>query len=352
MYGANALAMEGQDISIIFTSLFDGNLIKGLLLMMGSTIVHTNIIQVFGLLIVYLAGAFVFVISIYAIYLFFKTKMHEKTYIPIMFMIYGFISMLLLFIGRYGLFGDLTYLTSSRYTCDTIVALIGIIWIYAYSINYNNFSFKKPIVIISILPIIVVSVATSVNNLSESVYAPYRGSYFQGILDTVLMDDITLATDEQIAATQANSREIFENGVNIMKKYNLGVFKALPSDEERKKYNEQKIGNTLTSIKKIEGFNSDGWVGKDVSFDIRAKKSSEIIILGYYPGKITGNEKISILLNDAVQSEYIVTDANIEMKLDIPNGKVSNVKLISNFGIQSESDTRELAFVMTSVSGS
>lgn len=352
MWGANALAMEGQDISIIFTSLFDGNLIKGLLLMMGATIVHTNIMQVFGLLIVYLAGAFVFTISIYAIYLFFKTKMYEKTYIPIMFMVYGFISMLLLFVGRYGLFGELPYLTSSRYTCDTIVALIGIIWIYAYSIKYSNFNFRKPIVIISMLPIIAVSAATFVNNLSESVYAPYRGIYFQGILDTVLMDDITLATDAQIAATQATNREVFENGVNIMKKYDLGVFRNLPSDEQRKQYDEQKIGNTLTSIKKIDGFNSDGWVSKKVNFDIRSKKSAAITILGYYPGIITGNEKISILVNDTVQSEYTLTDSNIEMKLDIPLDEIANVKLISNFEMDAKGDSRELAFVMTSVSAS
>lgn len=352
MYGANALSGEGQDLSILITSLFDGNLIKGLLLMMGSAIAHTSIIEAFGLFFVYLAGVFVLSISIYAIYLFFKTKMNEKTYIPIMFMVYGFISMLLLFVGRYGLFGDITYLTSSRYTCDTIVAIIGVLWIYSYSIKSSNFNFRKPLVIISIMPIIVISAVTFVNDLYESSYAPYRGAYFQGILDTVLMDDISLATDAQIAATQANSREIFENGVNLMKKYDLGVFRNLPSDEERMQYDKQKIGDTLTSIKKIEGFNSDGWVSKNVDFDIRAKKSSEITILGYYPGEITGNEKISILVNDTVQSEFNVTDSNIQMKLDIPIAEVTNVKLISNFGVQSESDTRELAFVMTSVSGS
>lgn len=99
----------------------------------------------------------------------------------------------------------------------------------------------------------------------------------------------------------------------------------------------------------VQGFYADGWIEKNASFDIVAKMSSKITILGYYPGVITGNEKISILVNDILQSEYTLTNSDIDIKFDIPVGEMANVKLISNFEMNAKGDSRELAFVVNDI---
>ncbi|WP_066825148.1 acyltransferase family protein, partial [Clostridium tepidiprofundi] len=88
-----------------------------------------------------------------------------------------------------------------------------------------------------------------------------------------------------------------------------------------------KVGNTLKSAKKLNGYYVDGWVSKISKFKIKSGKSGEIIIEGYYPNKITDKLTGEIYINDIEIKKYKITTKNFKIKVKVGKNEVVKLKI-------------------------
>ena len=68
-------------------------------------------------------------------------------------------------------------------------------------------------------------VCIPLTNLKEQEISIYRCSYFRDLITKMI--NIDTLPDEELKQFQANSTEMVRKGVDIMKKYRLGVFNNL-----------------------------------------------------------------------------------------------------------------------------
>ena len=65
----------------------------------------------------------------------------------------------------------------------------------------------------------------SLTNIKEQEISIYRCAYFRELVTKMI--NIDRIPDEELSQFQANSEELVRKGVDIMKKYRLGVFSDL-----------------------------------------------------------------------------------------------------------------------------
>ena len=207
----------------------DGTLVKGVFLMLGSSILHVESTAAAQNVNILYLGIALFVLYIVAIILFFRRKMYKQTYMPLMLMAYTACAILVIAYGRIPMFGA-SYVISSRYVCDTTLGLAGIFWIYIYEIQaLINEKLKRRIAGVAKLVVcfagmimIIVSLRYSYN--TEMTIAPYRKIYQENLIK--IMQSNETITEEQARNFQSET-ELVNQGVELMKKYHLGVFKDL-----------------------------------------------------------------------------------------------------------------------------
>ena len=211
-----------------FDILLDGTLIKGIFLMLGSSVVHieSNVVSQHPNILLYI-GVILFLVYVLAIVLFFRLQIYKKTYMPLMLMAYTACIILVIVYGRSTMFG-VEYVRSSRYVCETTLGLAGICWIFLYQIQYmmdhrkekNYLSMVKTVACICGLVLIMGSIGYSYK--VEKGIAPFRKVYQENLIE--LMKSGEELTDEQCANFQADTH-LVNQGIAIMRKYNLGVFR-------------------------------------------------------------------------------------------------------------------------------
>lgn len=113
-----------------------------------------------------------------------------------------------------------------------------------------------------------------------------------------------------------------------------------------------KIGNTLDTANIIEGYYSDGWIGKDMEFEIRTKKEGKIILTGYYPQKLTGDEQCTIYINDYKTMNYNINNQNFIIELNANHDSLVKIRIENNFSIKNTGkDIRQLSFILSNAVG-
>lgn len=211
--------------------IMDGRIIKAVFYMLGSSVLHSTSTPVLENFDIFLSvGVVLFVLYMLAIFLFFKRKMYEKTYMPIMLMAYTACSILTISFGRIPMFG-VTYTTSSRYVCETTLGLIGLIWIIWYEMCYQFKKLMQQQKVTKAMSFVKLSVCFAgvlfilhqfdISNETEMATAPYRKIYQENLIEK--MESGKELSDGDIAMFQSE-RKYVEEGIEIMKKYKLGVF--------------------------------------------------------------------------------------------------------------------------------
>jgi len=352
LYGITSDIQGSNSIKLFIHSLLNGEFLKGSILMLGTSILNSNLISnPENITLFYIIGLIILFSYIFALFIYFKNKMYERTYFPIMLITYSLINIVLIIYARMNLF-NLTYLIASRYVCETTLGIIGILFIlldYILKILDNNNSQRsfstKVMNNFSKLIIIIISISLCYTTLTEMKTGPYRKAYFENLVE--MMIDIDNIPDDKLGAFQANNPDMVRSGVILMKKYKLGVF----NDNNLVLYNNY-IGSTLNTAKIINGIYEDGWIEKEAQFKIKTGDIGKIIINGYYPRPVTGNETINIYIDDKLNQSIKIEEESFIIEIDTKINSIANVKIINTFDFSAnEPDIRRLSFILSSVEG-
>lgn len=190
--------------------------IKGILVMLASTLLPQRILSE-NIQLALGVGVLIFILACFSVFLFFKKKMWVQTYFPLACLIYAFVSIVVIVIGRVRSFG-VTSLISSRYVVETTIGLLGMLLIF-WKYLIEEIKWKKRI--ISIIVVVSVSGALLYSNFNELKIAPYRKEYNLKMEQILL--DIDNVSDEDLVIFQAPAEQV-RAGAAVMKKYKLGVY--------------------------------------------------------------------------------------------------------------------------------
>jgi hypothetical protein len=101
---------------------------KGFVLMLGATVTPTFVLSK-TIIINLVVGFFILFLAVVSIIIFFKNKQYESSLFPIMCLVYAFVSIIIIIIGRMNFYGIET-LGTSRYVVDTTIGLLGLTHIF------------------------------------------------------------------------------------------------------------------------------------------------------------------------------------------------------------------------------
>lgn len=214
-----------RDLSLV---LFIIDLIKGVLIMIGVAIIGFT----YSENITILFGAVFLVLFLVSFIIYIKKKYYKKTYVPIIFYLYSAGAMGLIYLGRSERFG-LAYAYSPRYVGETNIALLAFLWIVVLYITEHiemkkiKLSKLKNLLIISLV-VMMVGIVNS--DYTEFQIAPYRKNYGENLIQNML--EIDSLESQDFASFQAREESV-RSAVEIMKKYQLGIFKYNNYVEEK-----------------------------------------------------------------------------------------------------------------------
>jgi len=341
LYNIGSLLVLGEKIKI-GTLLI--NFIKGTLIMFGTSLVFIE--NNFKLL--YTLGIIIALLYLLAIFLFFKKEMYKKTYIPLFLILYNFLYISIIYYGR-GLHFNHLYLAASRYTTETTLGLIGILWIFLNvileEINFKTIVKRNYLRISSIsVSLIIIGLITTI--YFESKIGPYRGKLFEICKNILLKIDYT--SDDELSIFQDAYGSV-RIGVDILKKYNLGIFRT------NKINPNPNINNDLIFYKGFyENKNKEVWINGNASIAIKNLSAKKFILYGYCPEMMPSNYiTVSINNNESVSAEIIPGDSyKIEVDFENTDGLIYiNIKTEKTVIPKNEGwneDVRELgAFIIS-----
>ena len=191
---------------------------KGILLMLGSTVVPATK-QTENMTNCYIIGIGILMVTCVGLIIYFKIKLYQVTYFPIACLIYAFVSIVVIEMGRISVFG-LESLTSSRYVVETTIGLIGIAQIYWVFLCKNSKRWIGRGVAGSILVSMLVLLCWA--NNTEMKMGPNRKAYNQNMVE--LASNIDDVSDEELAVFQAPAQDV-RDGIAVMKKYKLSIWR-------------------------------------------------------------------------------------------------------------------------------
>ena len=188
---------------------------RGFLFMLAATVVPNSVQTTYETC--YLIGGFILIITLGAVYIFFKKQIYKRTYLPIILMMYALISIFVIISGRMYTYGFET-LGSSRYVVETTLGVMGVMQIYWIDIS----SEKNANCVTNVICIASITSAILFANNIEWKIAPYRKAYNDNII--YYAENIDEATDDELAIFQAPPEDVREL-VQFMKENHLCIWR-------------------------------------------------------------------------------------------------------------------------------
>ena len=229
-------------------------------------------------LIYLIVGGILTAVTIWTIFRWYKSKMSNVTMVPIMLIGYTFIVFCLTFLGRYSMW---EWFVNEWYYVHTKVGLIGVVWILLW--DYANFAkFKK----INLSAIILISVTIVFGNIITLQRAPAVKNYYeekQPYLFAKSIEDLPIA--ENGNTPLLHNAETTMNAINIMKKYNLSVYKY------------HGLYDTMNEIAlgiQPYGLHDDGWLEQESLITVDTGSKGEIRLEFYYPTVPNKSQKVTV----------------------------------------------------------
>lgn len=110
----------------------------------------------------YAVGTLVMLAYVAAVWLFFRNKMWQKTWLPLILMLYSILFLGLLLVGRYGT-GNLASEAAPRYATDLQLGIVGILWVFYYA-RYSSQpvtgNWVKSLVVVSTVFVLIMQVGS------------------------------------------------------------------------------------------------------------------------------------------------------------------------------------------------
>lgn len=337
---------SSNSFGIFIGSLFNGDFINGVIIMLGRSVLPFELVTKLGGINVYYAVGMIILVSyLFAVFIYFKSNMHKKTYVPLMLISYSCLSIAVIIYGRMNSF-NLEYLAASRYVCETTFGLIGMLFIF---VNYfilirsnNKIESKKSqntYIVINNIIVGVIILLLSISAFTEIRTAPYRKIYEQNLIDMLL--NLENKTDDELVVFQAGKPDYVRHGALLMKKYHLGVF----SEKYINELNSKEIPEEI-----INGIYEDGWIEKKAQFKVRTGREGMIVLTGYYPYEITGNETGMVYIEGQFAKEFIISENNFVIDLKTMANSDVTILIENDFDFKANSpDVRRLSFIISSI---
>lgn len=204
----------GGNIAFFLKSLINGTFLKGALYMLVGVCIPQSRIETMSESSIIFVGIIIALIVLTALFLYFKERLHSISYFPLALCIYGLFAIPIILFGRLSI-NDFMYLTSSRYTCETTLLLLGTVLIYGLLL-------KKRKTKLMVVPIVVISLFMLFSVYAELSLAPFRGAYKDDCINILMnIDDYN---DEDLSVFQANEPEMVRDGAVLLEEYNLNVY--------------------------------------------------------------------------------------------------------------------------------
>ena len=296
-----------------------------------------------------IVGFLLLILYAYAGWRFFRSRMYMKTWVPLFMMGYSVMLLGILMIGRP--LGKEWFL-NSWYTIHAKSLPIGCVWILFYDCMSNlrgaSVKIRRGMAVVSSIVILVgvtfgfrFTLGGSLHTKKEYEQAlPYLYAESIEELQKVTVNGLT----PLFATPEATMR-----GIDIMRKYNLGVYRY---ENAYLKY-QYKIGamtgSTLETASNAVGFYADSWIASDASLELQTKNKGQIVIQAYYPLTPTGNEKITILVDGQIACNQVIEENSFQMTIYAPQNQIVSVQIQAPFSGKSSNsvDGRDLAFLIT-----
>jgi hypothetical protein len=128
------------------------------------------------------------VVIIYCLcgYLFFASKLSERTYLPFYLMMQTLFYLIFMMIARFNY--GIDYGMASRYTCVSVYGLAGVIWVISFFLA-NSEDLKPRWRGLLCLPIVMIFIGILFTSIVEWKIQPHRKAYFKNIREIALRVD-------------------------------------------------------------------------------------------------------------------------------------------------------------------
>ncbi len=155
-----------------------------------------------------------------ALILYFRTRMHERTYLPFFMIAYALAFVASMTIGRFRY--GLLYGMASRYTCSTICGIIAIVWIALFVLAKPP-SATRFLRSALLAVVILIFAGMCWTSILEWKIQPYRKENFERLPE--IARQLDTAYDEELAAFEERPPLVRES-LRVLRKYRLNVYRA------------------------------------------------------------------------------------------------------------------------------
>ena len=311
-------------------------------------------------------GALMLCLTIWGIILYIRRKLYQNTWIPVFLIGYSLFLFIELLIGR-PLGWD--WCISDWYSLHSKMLALGCLWIWALILTEKErLSSWRWISAVGLLPSAVFCIVCMLNNYQRALSVRDREWDELATLYCVYAEDVKVG-DNGLTVLNASQSDTLR-AMKIMRENHLSVFRYeeeyndMMRETERTHYKDPLTGElgeraqypfnygpgTFDS-EYLKGVHKDGWAGHDVEINISSQDSGLIVINGYYPLEVNGEQKITICINDTEIEPYILN--NNVISINIYTDPKASVKILlhADFSGKAEDsqDIRDITFLIMSI---
>ncbi len=153
--------------------------------------------------------------------LYFKTRMQDRTYLPLFMIAYALSFVALMTIGRFRY--GLLYGMAPRYTCSTIYGIIAIVWIILFVLA-KPASTTGPLKTVLAAVMLLIFAGMSWTSVVEWRTMPYRKQNFKRLSEIAMHVDT--ASDEELAAFEERPA-LVRDSLRLLRKHHLNVYRTV-----------------------------------------------------------------------------------------------------------------------------
>lgn len=278
-------------------------------------------------------GAITFALIIVGVFCFIKFKMYHKTWVPLMLIVYSFGVLVMVYLGRSD---GWDWFANEWYNVHIKVAIAGAIWIYAYVATMG-----KNLRIVGVVSTLIICLFGCVGNYYGILRAPAVHYYYAEKQKYLYVDDVDDMPVDEISGNTPllHSLDKTMEGIEILKKYNLSVYRYWDAYEE--------CPSTLPSkntIKYLSGRYDDGWVEQRCEISLYTSESTQLEFVYY----ATEEQSLNVAINgEYVQEDITLVEGSSSFVIPCEAYKVITIELESDYAEQlAAPDTRTCSYIL------
>jgi hypothetical protein len=321
-------------------------------LSVASSVVGVNLSDAYiNIYIVEFIGVVLTLAYVGTIILYFKSKMYEKTYVPLMLIIQTFLVYMMILVGRFDY--GIKYGMSSRYVTYTQYGLIAILWVMFYFLCENSDTVSKVLKNSLLFVIGLIVVGQSLTNLKEWQIAPYRKANFTKMQMMALYPSEFDKNDFNLF--QSDTEKVFK-GIDIIKKYKLNVYHDYDFNSGMKSGDIIFAGDLKSGILGSGWYEKEGknrWISKSAKITVKSGSEGKVIIEGNVPDFLSPNE-IKVYADNELITSQSISNSSFKLEGKIKPNSVVNLRIESSKSIIPKqngmnNDTRELSAIINNI---